>query len=87
MQRRIVCSAIRSKGGLMVIGPRHFDETMRKQLTLFSACTFTTSTQGFIDQHGVFLIRKEAYKVAKEAGQIIRRCGGDEDKLFSENLY
>jgi len=43
--------------------------------------------QGFVDQHGEFMTREEAHKVAIEAGQIIRRCGGDEERLFSENLY
>jgi len=87
MQRRIVCSAIVSPEGLMVVGPRHFDSTMGKQLMLFPTGTFLTGEQGFIDQHGVFLTREEAYTIAKEAGQIIRRCGGDEGTLFSENLY
>lgn len=43
--------------------------------------------QGFIDQRGAFLTREEAHKVATGAGQIIRRCGGDDGRLFSENLY
>jgi hypothetical protein len=43
--------------------------------------------QGFIDQFGVFMTREEAYEVAKAAGQIKYRCGGDEGRLFSENLY
>ena len=43
--------------------------------------------QGFIDQRGEFMTREEAHKVATESGQIIRRCGGDDGRLFSENLY
>jgi hypothetical protein len=43
--------------------------------------------QGFIDQLGVFLTRQEAFAIASERGQIKRRVGGDEGKLFSENLY
>jgi hypothetical protein len=43
--------------------------------------------QGFIDQYGIFLSRAEALLVARTADQIIRRCGGDEDALYSENLY
>jgi hypothetical protein len=46
--------------------------------------------QGFIDNKGNFLSRKEAYIVAKNAGQVIRRCGGDDTDggiLHSENLY
>lgn len=43
--------------------------------------------QGFIDQHGNFYSREEAWKIAQANGQIIRRVGGDEGRLFSENLY
>jgi hypothetical protein len=43
--------------------------------------------QGFVDQRGEYLTREEAFEVASKAGQIIRRCGGDEGRLFSENLY
>jgi hypothetical protein len=44
--------------------------------------------QGFIDQYGKFYSRKAAWKIAEKEGQIIRRCGGDEDgTLWSENLY
>jgi hypothetical protein len=43
--------------------------------------------QGFIDQRGEFMTREEAHKVATKSGQIIRRCGGDDGRLFSENLY
>jgi hypothetical protein len=46
-----------------------------------------TEEQGFIDQFGVFMTREEAYVVAKAAGQIKYRCGGDDGVLFSENLY
>lgn len=43
--------------------------------------------QGFIDQYGNFYTREEAYFVAEENGQIIKKCGGDRVSLFSENLY
>ncbi|CAE6710389.1 hypothetical protein [Candidatus Nitrotoga fabula] len=46
--------------------------------------------QGFIDQHGVFMTRTEAWHVAQASGQILRRCGGDDANggtLYSENLY
>jgi hypothetical protein len=33
------------------------------------------------------MTREEAFEVASAAGQIIRRVGGDDGKLFSENLY
>jgi hypothetical protein len=45
------------------------------------------SDQGFIDQWGTFLTRQEAHKIALQQGQVIHRCGGDKEKLFSESLY
>jgi hypothetical protein len=46
-----------------------------------------SAAQGFIDNRGNFLTREEALVIAREAGQIRRRCGGDEHALYSENLY
>lgn len=43
--------------------------------------------EGFIDQFGNFLTREEAHVIAVKQNQIIRRCGGDESRLYSENLY
>ena len=43
--------------------------------------------QGFVDQYGVFMSRQEAHAVALLNNQIKYRVGGDEFKLFSENLY
>lgn len=45
------------------------------------------AAQGFIDQFGDFLDREEACVVAKAQKQRRRRCGGDEETLYSENLY
>lgn len=43
--------------------------------------------QGFITDTGRFVTRTEGHLIAKAAGQIIRRCGGDETTLYSENLW
>ena len=46
--------------------------------------------EGFVDQHGRFYDRREAYKIAAANGQIRRRVGGDATDggtLYSENLY
>lgn len=85
-QRRVVCAAVLYDDDTLIIGPRHHDTTMHKM------CERDTSPgqeveQGFIDQHGVFMDRKEALAVALAAGQRIYRCGGDETALYSENLY
>ena len=71
----------------MVIGIRRFDKFMRGQMDQIRGPRWAASEQGFIDQFGTFLTRKEALEIAKREGQIVRRCGGDEKELFSENLY
>lgn len=93
-QRRVVCAANRIllpvKGTYaMVIGPRHYDPTMRAQIasTIGGAAAWRVAEQGFIDQWGTFMTREEALAVALAAGQRIHRCGGDETRLYSENLY
>lgn len=82
--RVVVCAAVRSLINPFIIwvGPRHFDMTMREYMP-----GKIDGEQGFIDQFGKFMTRQEAWKVAEAAGQIKYRCGGDEGKLFSENLY
>lgn len=91
MMRRIVCAANRSHWGLIVCGARHFDTVMHGMIAELSVVPWGSEwEQGFIDQHGVFLTRTEAWPIAEAAGQIIRRCGGDTTDggtLYSENLY
>ena len=86
--RVVVCAALRIKliagEERTVCGARHYDRSMYGQL---AGLTWTETDQGFIDQFGVFMTREGAYEVAKAAGQIKYRCGGDEGVLFSENLY
>ncbi len=85
-QRRVVCAACRDESlGRMVIGARHNDGIMH-----LYADDFSGWQDGFIDQHGTCMDRQEAWQVASAAGQIIRRCGGDDANggtLYSENLY
>jgi hypothetical protein len=86
--RRVVCAAVLYPCGTMLVGPRHFDATMLVQYHRFGLKVIEPeSVQGFVDQWGAFMTRKEAHKVASEQGQIRHRCGGDEGQLFSENLY
>jgi hypothetical protein len=80
--RRVVCAALR-QGSVIICGPRHWDSICRSD-------RHDGWEQGFVDQRGVFLTREEAWKVAEEAWQIVRRVGGDTingGRLFSENLY
>ena len=88
MEPRIVSAAMRNRFGDIICSPRHFDMTAHRQVEARSDSeTWYDAEQGFITQHGIFLNRKEAYFIAKQNNQIIRRCGGDEGVLFSENLY
>lgn len=92
-QRRVVCAANRYHqqfiGYTLILGARHFDQTMHRQKIArdWDERSCPDSDQGFIDQHGVFMTREEAWDVAVAAGQIIRRVGGDGERLYSENLY
>lgn len=87
MERRIVCAAALVNDHI-VCSARHYDRLMVRQMELIKeAYSGANVVQGFIDQHGEFLTREEAWKVATEAGQIVRRVGGDDGRLFSENLY
>ncbi|RDE25168.1 hypothetical protein DV711_06320 [Motiliproteus coralliicola] len=86
--QRVVCAANRcEETGKIILGARHFDPFMRAHAKLYPDSNWIKSTQGFIDQKGNFLTRAEALTIALKEAQIIRRCGGDETRLFSENLY
>ena len=105
--RRVVCAAIRSPRGGIITGPRHFDSTMHRAIdTAVYLADHTTgegtvienewhrAEQGFIDQWGNFLTRREAWAIAAAQGQIIRWVGNQEagnveadEDLYSENLY
>lgn len=85
--RRVVCAAIRDESGNIVCGPRHYDHLMHKQIAAFPKGSWNLAEQGFVDQHGDWLTREEAWEIAEAAGQIVRRCGGDGKELYSENLY
>lgn len=82
----IVCAANRLASGLIVCGARHHDAIMNAQIKA-SGESCVGEIQGFIDQFGNFLTRSEAHQIAERNGQIKRRCGGDAEQLFSENLY
>lgn len=96
-QRIIVCSAIK-KNDVIIIGIRHFDAFMISQIKALNE-NYSQWNQGFIDQFGVFMDRKEAWKIANESKQIRRPTGLEENYreqlgsletegiLFSENLY
>lgn len=86
--RMVVCAAIVNKrNGVIICGARHYDPIMRQSLgVLIGLAAWREADQGFIDQHGVFMDRKEAWKVAEAAGQIRRQVSAP-GTLYSENLY
>lgn len=91
---RIVCAAMQSSTGVLVIGARHCDKLMQPRIAELRMLGLWKPeddlNQGFIDQFGKYYNRVDAWKVAEAAGQIFRRCGGDTANggtLYSENLY
>ena len=94
-QMIMVCAAIRSeKYDVLIVGPRHFDAVMQRQIRKVSGYTKRWINHegwesGFIDQFGDFHDRFEALKLVKENGQPFNaaRNGGTGDRLFSEGLY
>lgn len=95
-RRYVVCAALRNSEGEIICGARHFDGVMHHQLLNLLSPRVCQSwelresiEQGFIDQFGAFMDRKDAMFVAKNSGQHIdfERNGGDRDTLYSEGLY
>lgn len=93
--RRVVCAAIRASDGGVLLGIRHYSADMHTQINArMDRLKFLhrhDEDQGFVDQHGVFMSREEAYLVAETANQILHpeHCGEglDGKKLYSEGLY
>ncbi|MGE0344271.1 MAG: hypothetical protein AB7O86_14525 [Porticoccaceae bacterium] len=73
-KRRVVCAAIRSAEGNVIVGIRHTSPDMNNQIILRTGgerfYDRPSADYGFIDQYGIFLTAEEAYKVALAAGQI-----------------
>lgn len=89
--RRVVCAAIRAADGSVLLGIRHYSEDMHRQIEArMDGAKFThrhDEDQGFVDQHGVYMTRREAYDVSCKAGQIINFLACEHDQLYSEGLY
>jgi hypothetical protein len=89
MTFRLVCAAMKMDDGLLVPGIRHYSPDMRDVMRRIYGEGYhkRVAEQGFLDARGYFLNRSDALVRAKEHGQVLHRCGGDEHELFSENLY
>jgi hypothetical protein len=83
--RRVVCAANRRRDGAIVCSARHNDPRMHVQKALVGG-DWEAEEQGFIDQWGVFMDRREAWLVAEAGGQIVREVSTP-GVLYSENLY
>lgn len=99
---RIVCAANRNETtGEIAIGVRHGCPIMVQNMWNFCkainvepmnteseyAMAWRTSDQGFIDQHGKYYTREEAWTVADANGQIFRDREWQTGSLHSEHLY
>lgn len=89
-------AALRADDGSLTIGIRHYSADMVVQITRLGPEGEKFhhrhgKDQGFVDQHGVYMDRYEAYSVAQAAGQIAYpdACtqGSKGCKLYSEGLY
>lgn len=88
---RIVCAAIRSRKGHIITSARHYDTNMHRLISLMKDPEdfhhMYADNQGFVDQHGNYYTREEAWEIAEKNGQIIRDIPASKGKLYSENLY
>jgi hypothetical protein len=90
-QPRIVCAAIRSESGKIILGIRHYSQDMHDQLAHRNDAPefwhHHDQDQGFVDQWGNYLTREQAYVIAEQAGQIIKPECCSNNRLYSEALY
>lgn len=92
MTERIISAAIMVGGRTLICSlppPARHHDIMEAAFKLGDGyCEyFGDDEQGFLTNAGRFVGRHEAHAIATAAGQIIRRCGGDERTLYSENLW
>lgn len=87
----VVCAAIKHADGRIICGVRHMDLLMHAQIRASGVTSkqggWFEAEQGFVDSRGQWLSREHAWTMALTQGQIKHRVGGDDPKLYSENLY
>jgi len=91
----IVCAANKLSDGRLLIGARHWDDHMQKQMydkthndLDIELNLIQCEQQGFVDQFGKFYNRKDAWILAEKNGQIrFTGPGYSGPDLYSENLY
>jgi hypothetical protein len=86
--KRVVVCAANKFGDLIVPGARHFDGIMNALLdALGDSVESRGHDQGFIDQYGFFINRKDALHIVLTNRQPLREGVPLLDELYSENLY
>lgn len=86
-KRQVVCAA-NKYGDKIVLGVRHFCPLMCQHLEALGLDGgLEEHEQGFVDQWGNFMTRKEALHVLKTNGRFIRDDQYQSETLYSENLY
>lgn len=92
-KRFVAAVANKADDGTIFLGVRHFCPLMQQnidnwmQVNAIKGNPRSNMDQGFVDQHGTFMDRKEAMIVAVAACQIKRSIGYDINELFSEHLH
>lgn len=98
---RIVCAAnsflfvddMGMVNRITVAGARHYDSIMHPVIRSIAhrdrsaESTVIDADQGFIDQHGRYYTRSEAWVIAEANNQIVNRGNWGTGTLYSENLY
>jgi len=86
---RITKAAIRSGPITYRVEPpgRHHDCIWIMRARGICVGVIAVSEEGFWTNQDRFVDRKEGWKIAVAANQIIRECGGPRDTLFSEHLW
>ena len=91
-----IVSAANRYGDVILLGVRHgsedmyslWDSVLEHDGAFFD--NYGREEQGFITSKYRFVTRTEAWEIAVEQKQIVRRVGGDDSDggtLYSENLY
>lgn len=96
--KKIVCAANKMSDGTIILGIRHFCKMMHQNIEAHYGKNppqevYHNSIQGFVDQHGEFYDRKQAWSIAYTSNQIVLFQKPvwvlDETQriLYSEDLY
>lgn len=99
LPERIVCAANKAHGTI-ILGLRHNDEFMRDAVyAMFAGKTegerskllhdfLDTKAQGFVTNKRRWVSREEAYEIASNQHQVLRKTGGmGSTVLYSEDVY